>query len=489
MTRQRSGGLARALTKDAAIYGVGDIAGRALSFISVPVYTRLFDQEQYSVLAFLTTVTGLMSAVLILGGDTTYTRFFFERSSDRERRDLTTTWLGFLVLWAAAVTLLLLPFAGPAADWAFGDAGGGELFTLLLLSLPIALASRMLAQGLRNEFRAWAYASTSFATSALGLTLSLLLVTTRGMGVAGVLVGYLVADVTVGAIRALLARHLFLGGRFHRELLPPLLRFGAPLIAVSVSFWTFQMSDRLMLVKLADLRDLADYSLAIAITSVLVLISGAAASAWTPRAFSLYEEDPERTATVVGALIGYFTTALAVSGLVVATAAREVVGLVAPPSYDRAEDVIPILTIGLVASGSAVLTGTGISIRRRTSYAARYAGYAAVVNVVVAIALIPALGMYGAATASATGYLVLTFGYLWRSQRLWPVPIDGRRLGILCGGLALATAATSLDEVQASPVKWLIPVAFLWLMITAGPTPWKRVRSVLREIAQRPTAA
>lgn len=476
--------VARVLTRETAIYGLGDFAGRALSFISVPIYTRVFEPEQFSILSFLASLGGLLSAVLILGGDTAYTRYYFKHRSRQERRDLTVTWVGFLLGWAMLVVLLLMPLAGTAARWSFGPQGSASLFIVMLLSLPVGLASRMLAQNLRNEFRATSYAATGVATSALGISAALTLVLAFDMGVIGVLVGYLIADLVIALVRAFLVRDA-LRGRFRPSLLRPLLRYGAPLVVVSLCFWTFTMSDRIVLGKLGSLTELAHYSLAVAIGSVLVLCSGAVASAWTPRAFALYEADPDRAAVTVGGLIGYLVTLLGLLAVCLATGAAEIVRLLAPPAYHSAIGVTPLVLLGLVASGTALMTGTGIAISGRTTYSARYAGYAAAVNLVGALVMVPPWGIYGAAAASAAGFAQLTAAYLWRSQRLWPVPLASSKIVAEVALLALAMLLLSFEIVQDSAFKWLVVPVFIMLSIAFGPVPPASIRRIRRLVPQR----
>ncbi|MEO6713555.1 MAG: polysaccharide biosynthesis C-terminal domain-containing protein, partial [Mycobacteriales bacterium] len=448
------------------------------------VLANLIPVDQYAVLAFISTATGVLAALLILGGDTAYTRFYFNMTTEQERRDLTVTWLGFLVVWSTAIVALLLPFSGFAARWSLEGNGSAVLFVLMLVSLPIAQSSRMLAQTLRNEFRPLAYASTSFGVSLLGFTMTMLFVGRYDLGVRGVLIAYLAAETAIGLTRLVLARHS-LRGTFRPHLLPDLLRFGVPLVAVSLSFWVFTMSDRVVLLKLGSHGSLAHYSLAGSVTSVLVLVSGAAASAWTPRSFVLFEDDPDRAARVIGKLLGYFLVLLGSLAVVLATAAREIVEILAPPAYLPAAKVLPLLAFGLVASGSALLTGSGIAMMRATKYAGRYAAYAALTNVVLAIVLVPSLDLRGAALASAAGYVQLTALYLWRSQRLWPIVVDWKRLAAVVLGLCACTAATSMEVVQASPFKWAIPLLFVAAAVTVGPLPLREFPAVRRSFLAR----
>jgi len=59
----------RGLFRDVAVYGAGDVLLKATAFLTLPFYTRIFSPEVYGVWSYVVTLTGLLSAVLILGGD------------------------------------------------------------------------------------------------------------------------------------------------------------------------------------------------------------------------------------------------------------------------------------------------------------------------------------------------------------------------------------------------------------------------------------
>lgn len=145
--------LFRRLFKDIAIYGIGDLLLKATAFITMPIYTRIFTPEDYGVWSFVATVVGLLSGILILGGDSAYARFFFEAKTLRERQLVTSTWLGFLALWSGGVILLCLPFTEIFSQWSFGTHQYSTLLILALLAAPISLINTMCGQVLRNQSR------------------------------------------------------------------------------------------------------------------------------------------------------------------------------------------------------------------------------------------------------------------------------------------------------------------------------------------------
>jgi O-antigen/teichoic acid export membrane protein len=473
--------LKRALSKDVLVYGAGDFANKALGFISVPIYTRIFVPDEYAALALAATLSALISGLLILGGDTALARFWFEDESAEAHRRLVTTWIGFLAIWGLAVALVLAPVVPAFVRFSsITDVGGTidngryVLFWVALAILPIALVSRMLAQILRNEFRALAYAATSVAIGATGLPIGLLAVTQADLGVTGIFIGILTGE-SIALLARLWLTRASLRGRFDGVLLRRLLRFALPLVPVTLSFWVFTASDRVVLGKLGSLEELGYYSLALSIASIFALATGAVGQAWMPRAIRLYETDKPRAARVIGASLTYYVFVLGLAAVLISAFAPEIIRIVASSTYAKAATVLPLLVVGSVAYGTNILTASGMTLTHRTGPLALASGIAAVVNVAFALALVPPLGMIGAALASVLGYVVLTGLYLWISQRLWPMVLEVRRLVTIVVALGVTVLLTSDIWELPLAARALLPVAFVAaVVLIAGTTPLDR---------------
>jgi O-antigen/teichoic acid export membrane protein len=453
------------LSRDVLIYSTGDVASKALGFISVPIYTHIFLTAEYGVLALAASIGGLISGVMVLGGDTALSRFWFEDESPEARRRLVTTWIGFLALWSLVITVVLVPAVPTFVSFSGYSPEYRTTFWVLLATLPVSLVSRMLAQILRNEFRPVAYATTSFATGVLGLGAGLFAVSRLHKGVAGILTAFLLAEIVILAVRINLTWHS-LAGSFDRNLLRRLLNFALPLVPVTVSFWIFTASDRIVLARLDPLKgDLGLYGLALSIASIFALLSGAVGQAWIPRTTMLYERDRERAASVIGASLTYYLFALGFVAVLISALAPEIIALVAAPKYAGAAGPLPLLALGSVAYGTGVLTSSGMSLTHNTRSLAVASAVTAVVNIGFAIALVPPLGMIGAALAGVLGYGVLTTSYLWISQRLWPIELEKRRLLVICASLAVTVALTSDVVHLPLAVRALMPLAFVGVVL------------------------
>lgn len=408
----------RQLSREIGIYTVGFFVSSGLMYLAVPIYTRVFSPDEYSHLTFIQSVAAAVAGVLVLGGDVALSRFWFQQHTHHRRTTLVWTWIGFLTAWSVLVVALLVPFSPLFARWSFGSADLWLLFLLGLGTLPLTQLNRMLAQILRNEFRATHFAATSVLLGLLTLTCGLLLAIGLGLGIPGILAGALIAEAIVIALRAWLVRS-YRSPAFDRALLNSMLRFGVPLVPGSVSFWVIASSDRIIVGLLAGATELGYYAVSTSVVAVFAVLLVAVGQAWLPRIVQLYEDDPEQSEIVAGRVFAVLVLILTGMAAAISLLAPVIISIVSGPEYAPAAQTLPLLALGAVLFGTTVLTGNGLELGKRTKELAVIAVIAAAINVTAALALVPRFGSMGAAMASVLGYATLTGCFLVRSRRVW----------------------------------------------------------------------
>lgn len=462
--------LHRRLSRDFLVYGFGEVAVKLFSLLTLPIYTRIFAPAEYGALSIILTLSGLLMAVVILGGDSAYARFFFAARTFEERQRITSSWIGFLGLWSVAVVLVLLPFSPQIADWALTGDVRSALIAVPLVSVPIVLVNRMCAQVLRNEFRARAFTVLNIASIALTVGFGLFAAVVLEMGVLGILIGSLCGEALMLPVRIWFARGM-LRASFSGRVLGPLLAFGVPLVPISLAYWVFLVSDRILLAQLSTLEQVGLYSVAASLVGLTSIAISALGQAWSPHAVRVYEEEPDHAPRLFGRMMTYVLAGFGFLCVGITVFAPELLAALTGPGFSGAAMAVGPLAIGMVAYASTQITAGGISLRMQTKYLALHAWLAALLNVGLNLVLIPRFGMLGAAWATMVAYIFLTLAYLVTSQRLWAVSYESRRsLIIVAVTIALTVGGAlmpSLPLAQAVLVKGayclLFPVALFAL--------------------------
>jgi O-antigen/teichoic acid export membrane protein len=334
----------------------------------------------------------------------------------------------------------------------------------------------MCAQVLRNQFRAGTYAILNIVTLALMVSFSLLAALGLQMGVLGVLVGTLAAELVMLPVRILTTRDL-LARRFSRAVLRQMLSYGIPLVPTSLAYWVFMTSDRILLGNLADLEQVGLYSVAVSVVNIASILILALGQAWNPHAVLAYEEDRAGAAVLFSRMLVYVLAGFGLVAVAMTTFAEELISVLAGSSFAGASAGVMPLAIGMVAYATTQVTAGGISLTGRTTYLAIFSWIAAITNLGLNFALIPAYGMIGAAVATAAAYVLLTLSYGVTSQRLWRLQFRWRSIlfAVAITGVALVATdylpqfgpgATPIDVVGTVAAKALFCLVVAMAMVS-----------------------
>lgn len=426
------------LFSDVAVYSFGNILIKGLSLISAPIFTRIFSPDDYGAWSFISAVIAFLTGILLLGGDSAYTRYYFECKTDEERKTLTSTWFLFLALWSHVVVLALLPFSRIITIMLLEEQMFQFAWVTALVFSPAAMLNMLLSQALRNQFKAKAFTILNVVTASLTLMLSVIFAVYVKLGITGALLGAGIASLIMIPVRLYSIRGL-LTRNFSMVYLKKLLIFGAPLVPVALAFWLFSNADRVMLIKMASLEEAGLYAIAISMAAMLSLLHNAVGQSWQPHAIKMYEEDPEHAKIVFAQTMNYLTAGAGIIVVTFVALSQEALYILVAPAYYPSFQAIPFLALGILFFMTTQVTVVGILVNNKTLYIMIACWILAFVNVVLNYLLIPRWGIAGAGAATGIAYFLFTLTYLVISQKLWRVPYDWLSLAFM---LLISIAAT-----------------------------------------------
>ncbi len=464
------GGQLRALLSHSLVYGSADVFAIALNVLLLPVYTAWLSATDYGTLALLI-LFGTMAKILVrLGLDAGFFRVHYELETDEERRRLAGTALLFstaaAALFLAAVGLLRAPITralfghqSPPAGWVVLVAGDVSLGALLFVPLNL----------LRIEDRPRLFSALAVFRHALNAGLKVLFLA-RGAGVEGVLWGDLLSTgALVLAVLPLLRGRALLS--FSPRLLGEMLGFGLPKVPHGVMVQAQNMADRKVLDLYVTRAEVGVYHVGYTLGGAVKFALSAFEPAWGPFVYSrLKQPDAPRTLARVAT---YAFAAFVLMGLPVAVFAKELLTLLTPrnPALRAGAPVIPVVVLAYLLHGVFLLTSVGIGIAKAARRYPLITAVSAAVNLAANFALIPRLGMMGAAWATVLSYgCMAALGFLF-SRHLYPIPFEGGRLawvaiaGSASYALSLLAPAALLTALA---VKTAAVAAFPLLLWTSG---------------------
>jgi len=478
----------RSVIRDVFIYGAGDFVQKAMVLIAVPIYTRILTPAEYGTYSYIVTAVAMLGAFLLLGGESAYARYFFEVKTDHARKEVTTSLIAFLMIWSTVVALVCIVFARRLSIWSFGTPARTLLFILALAGAPIVVVNTMFGQVLRNQFRAVLFTCLSALSAVLtnGLAIAGALIWPRGL--AGMFGGLLCGAALMFPVRFWTVRGA-VGRAFSPRLLKQMLAFGTPLVPVALAYWVFGSSDRIVLAKLATLREVGLYSVANTASGILALGIGAMGQALSPHAVRVYEEQPDAAPAFLGRIMTYILAFFGLLAVGISVFSSEAVRILAPASFAAASAAIMPLALGYVAYAATQITAAGISLKKKTTYFWFYTWIAAFLNLGLNIIFVPRWGMMAASWSTAASYVFLAVAYLFTSQRLWKVQYEKGRAAVLisltvvfCFGSYLLPPLTAIAAIALKASYCVLFLASVWIFRGLDRREWSALIDTVRMV-------
>jgi len=451
------------LSGDSLVYGLGQVGGKVVNLLLVPVLTRVLVPQQYGVADLVVAYSASALLVLVFGMDGALSRFFYEQPDREARIRMTSSSFVWRIVTGTTVALVLAAFAGPLSSRLLGGAVYAKYLRIGAFALPFTLLVLFANDVLRVTFQPWKFITLNVSQTLLvgGLTLYFVLV--RHLGVAGALYGKLLGDACSALLGVVLCRHS-LQLRFSRTLLRQMLRFGLPLVPVSIAYGVIGFVDREALQRTASLEAVGVYAVAMKFFAVITMGVQAFSLAFGPFAYAKAQDpDAPRLYARVFALYLAFAS---LGALVVGVFAPAIVGVLATPRYAAAAGPALWLSFAAVAQGAYSIAVLGVTLALRTSLLGWIAAAAALVAIGANQFLTPRLGAEGAAMATCLAHVTSSVLAFVVAQRVRPFPYRPARLLLLFGGaLALGVAAVRFAPagLAGAGVKLVAVLAFLAL--------------------------
>jgi O-antigen/teichoic acid export membrane protein len=416
-------GYLRRLATTGAAYTAASILSKVIAVALLPLYTRYLTPADYGAAEVMFAAVVSASIVVRLGLIEALLRFYYQDDEDPAR--VVSSAFAALFWFATIGALVALPFAKPISE-ALLDRPAAGLARLSIGGLWVLTMFEFMLTTFRLEERARAFFVTTILNVLVTIGVTVVLVVGAGAGARGLLLG---SYATGGAfvVGLIFSQRRRLSLRFDRALLRRLLRFGLPTMPAEASLYLLNFADRIIIVRSAGLAEAGLYSLAVKFAQAINVLVRGFQLAWPPLAYSIRDDGEARR--VYATIVTLFVTgcAFAVTGMWLFS--RWIVRALAAPEFFGSYKAIGLIStaVTLYALYLVLVVILGRTGRTEFNFPATLA--ALVVNVALNLALVPPLGIVGAALALVASYLVVLVLMYGFTQRLFPVPYEWGRLG------------------------------------------------------------
>ena len=421
--------------------------------------------------------SSIFTLIIVLSLQNAVARLWVDSQSEYNKASLINGVMLVVVISGVVVTSVVWLFAPHIADW-FLDESVPEYIILGTFIAWFGALTHVPAMVVRMERKIVSYTVINILQTIGFATLAVVSVVALEGGISSVFWSQLVAYILAFGF-ALFAIRSYLKKGFSIELIGESLRYSLPLFpSVAVSKVNSYL-DRIVLLAYFGLNILGVFGAAARLSMIANLFVQVFQQAWNPLALRVIQ-DVENRNEFYRRGFNYFLFVLTGASLLVSAFASEILAFLVPSEYRSGYVVIPWLMGAAILHGSSQFTNLGLTVSKKTFGNSKAAIIGAVVNVALALILIPTFGIWGAALGSFLSSLVFTSMLYYLSQI--QVQID---LGIKRASLVLVVYVLSalvfvwFQENMANSSLFYRAMLFLGVTFLVG---WLTLREELKSL-------
>ena len=439
---------ARLLT-NTAVFTVGKLLSKLLTFFMVALYTECLTTAEFSLADLITNLANLLIPLACAGISEGIFRSAAAKDGDKEAFFTN----GLLVYGVgSAVFLCLSPVLGLFPRFA-------ESVWLIAAYVVVANLHTVVSQYLCAIGRTKLFAGQGILNTAMVIGLNILFLPVLDYGVTGYVCSIILADLLTTVFLVVVTRlwRAVKPRTVSRETIRTMLKFCLPLVPTTVFWWITGVSDRYMVAAMVSEEVNGLYAAAYKIPNLLIYAISIFDSAWKLSVSA--EDDPAACAAFYSKVWRVYTTLAFIGGGCLILASRLCAVVLFAEAYEEAWVYIPTLTFATVFTALCTFLGSVYFASRRTMGSMLTAMAGAILNVALNLLLIPTFGAMGASVATFSSYFVVCLLRLVTGRRLIPFKGEWGRLTantLLMGAL---TAAVTLSEGGLLPVLLMYGVA------------------------------
>jgi len=419
--------------KDMLKYSPSKIIGMIGNAIVIPIYTNLLLPEQYGLyslsIAMLSFLCIIFSDWVGLSG----LRFFRKAQLADDLSEYLSTLVSILGINLFAMFCLSSIFQSNMLS--FFKISTVYFWAVLILIIPVAIRA-LLFQIIRAQIKPVAYTFSTILNQFMTIGLSILFIKVLHLGAMSMLLAMGVS-ISITDIILMIQSKIF---RFFKKpklswtVLLPIIIYGFPLAASSLSGWIINQSNKVVMNSIKGFTDVAYVGVAYGATvSILMTLFSIFTVAAIPRIYRMYEAKID-IRPIVSKFTGYFVLASLPIITLMALYSQEIIRLLANVKFMHASILVPYFAFGTLFLCLTDYTTLQYHLANKTWITFIIKLMSGLSNVLLTLYLVPIYGLKGVGIAVLfSNFLFFLLSSIIRLPNLG-MPIPFKQL--CCIGLA-----------------------------------------------------
>ncbi|MCW5514614.1 lipopolysaccharide biosynthesis protein [Muriicola sp. Z0-33] len=428
------------LFKQTFIYGLATVLPRMLSFLLLPLYTRVMAPELYGEVTIIFAWFAIFNVFLAYGMETAFFRFY--NKSDNKEGVVATSLLSILTSTAFFFVLAFMFYNSLAGLLGIDP----EFIKYVIVILSLDALVMIPFAWLRANEKPIKYAIIKIFNVAIYLCLNVFFLVLlpkwaegnpegflAGMYTADFEISYiLISNLIASGITLLLMLPLYLKStyKFDRGLWKKMMKYAWPVLIAGIAFTINEVFDKIMLERLLP-PDVAEselgmYAACYKLGMFMTLFATAFRLGIEPFFFShSTTENPQKA---YAQITDYFVVLGSVIFLVVVVSADILKEIFVDKAYWEAMPVVPIILLASFCLGIYHNLSVWYKVTDRTKYGAFISLIGAFLTILINYIFIPVIGYYASAFATLAAYGAMMLLSYYFGRKNYPIPYNLRKI-------------------------------------------------------------
>lgn len=479
------------LIRQSGLYALGNVALKASGLLLAVFYLNpaYLSPEDFGYYGLLIVTAQLGIFVAGMGLNMGLLKFMTDAAYEADRPSLPFTVFVATTVSAAGLLALLWVAAEPFSRLLLDTADRAVLIRLMALYVALKAVLVIPLMVLRVKERAGLFALVMGGEMVFLIAGAYYLLVVKGLGLYGLVLAHtLAAGATAFVLVGLMLVRV--PWRFAPRLVRLLVRFGAPLVMVSLASWFLKAGDRYLLKWLLDAEAVGLYEWAARLASVLnLLLVQSFQQAFAVIGLKALGRAGGADAAIHRATFRHYVIWAGWAALGLSLLAYDLTLLLpADARYLQTDDLVLFLALGFLANGVYYVIVNLIYGSGRTQDISLNVLAVAGLNVALNLALIPLFGVIGAAFATFVSYFTLAGGAAFFARRDVTVRFPWRLLAIvvvlIVGLYVLSQPSTAWTTGARLSLRFGLVLAYPAFLVATGLYTRDDLRQVRRGIKQ-----
>lgn len=415
------------LLGDSFIYGLSGIITSFIGVFLIPLYTSVFNPEDYGIIALLSSLQTIVTIIIIFGMDNSFAVWYWDKPTEKGRGIAASNWFFFSLALGFCASILLGAGAYFLASFLLGDGRLYPLIILFAINTFLASTQKLLNSWFRIRRQPIHAVSFNLIISLLAIGLNVWFVLIKRVGIPGIYYSVCITSFISLAVSIIILRKYISLKFIDFGEMKKMVKFSLPLVPTGLIFWVMGAATPYFINFLMhDKAEIGLYQIGSNGANLLGLGTFAFLQAFTAYALSISNDEDARK--IYAKILEYYIYAGMACALMLGLMAKFILHLFTNEKYMPAYTVIGILAFNVIISGAIQVVTIANLLAKDNKPIAKAAIYSVVITVIGYFSLIPLFEKEGAALAVVLGNLVTTIYITIKAQKLYLIPYNFKRI-------------------------------------------------------------